>query len=154
LTFESESLAFPWFGFGGAGGGVVDNPDPSGINTSSKVVDLGKGSGAETWAGISLPLDEPLDLSAGDIAKMKVYSPRVGATILLKFEDSNSPRNEQNNPSVFVEVPQPTTVANAWEELSFDLSGVAGFDPNANYDTVIVFYDFNNRGEDTHFYFD
>lgn len=154
LNFESEGLSFEWTGFGGASGGVIDNPYPTGQNTSEKVVELAKNEGAETWAGISLALDETVDFSAGTTAKMKVWSPKAGATILLKLEDSNSPPNAENNPSVFIEVPQATTVAEQWEELSFDLSSAVGFDMAADYDTVILFYDFNNRGEGSTSYFD
>lgn len=154
LTFESESLVYEWSGFGGAGGGVVANPDASGINSSAMVSELNKTSGAETWAGISLNLDEPVDFANGTIAKMKVYSPQAGVPILFKLEDSSSPLNAENNPSVFVEVTTNTTTSNEWEELSFDISSFADFNPEASYDRVIVFYDFGNGGDGSTLYFD
>lgn len=154
LNFESQSLAYNWAGFGGAGGAVIDNPDASGINTSSKVTELGKDNGAQVWGGISLNLDEAVDFSAGTAVKMKVWSPEAGAPILFKFEDSNSPPNADNNPSVFVEVIENTTTSNEWEEMSFDLTSFEAFSTEENYDRVIVFYDFGNPGEGTSFYFD
>ncbi|MCF4100799.1 hypothetical protein L1I30_03885 [Gillisia sp. M10.2A] len=154
LNFESESLTYSWGGFGGAGGEVIDNPDATGINTSTKVTKLSKGNGAETWAGISLNLDEKVDFSAGTTIKMKVWSPEAGVPILFKFENSLSAPDGNGNPSVVVEVIQNTTASNAWEELSFDLTTFEAFSADINYDRAIVFYDFGNSGEGTDFYFD
>jgi hypothetical protein len=154
LSFESESITYTWNGFGGAGGSVVDNPDPSGINLSAKVVELNENAGAETWAGMSLDLDEPLDFSAGSIVKMKVWSPEAGVPILLKLENSASVPEGGGNPTVFVEVTSNTTTSNTWEEISFDLSSSDAFDPNVNYDRLILFYDFGNPGKGTTSYFD
>jgi hypothetical protein len=154
INFESENLTYAWGGFGGAGAGVIDNPDMSGINTSAKVTELSKGDGSEVWAGVSLNLDEALSFENGTTVKMKTWSPEAGVPILLKFEDSDSAPDNNGNPSVFVEVTQNTTVANQWEELSFDLSTFDAFDESVGYDRLIVFYDFNSPGEGTSFYFD
>ena len=154
INFESENLTYAWGGFGGAGVGVIDNPDMSGINTSAKVTELSKGDGSEVWAGVSLNLDEALSFENGTTVKMKTWSPEAGVPILLKFEDSDSAPDNNGNPSVFVEVTQNTTVANQWEELSFDLSTFDAFDESVGYDRLIVFYDFNSPGEGTSFYFD
>jgi hypothetical protein len=154
LTFESENITYTWNGFGGAGGGVVINPDKSGINTSNKVTELNKSNGAQIWAGISLGLDEPVDFSAGNTVKMKVWSPKAGASILFKLEDTSSPPDNNGNPSVVVEVSANTTTSGEWEELSFDLSTFGAFDPSIDYDNLVIFYDFGNAGEGTTFYFD
>ena len=154
LTFESENINYEWAGFGGAGAGVIDNPDMSDLNTSAKVTELGKGEGSEVWAGVSLNLDEALTFENGTTVTMKTWSPEAGVPILLKFEDSDSEPDANGNPSVFVEVIQNTTVAEEWEELSFDLSTFEAFDENIDYDRFIVFYDFNSPGEGTSFYFD
>ena len=154
LNFESENATYNWGGFGGASGEVIDNPDMSGINTSSRVTKLNKSSGSETWAGISLNLDEPVEYSNGTTVKMKVWSPRAGTPILFKMEDSDSAPDANGNPSVVVEVFQNTTVAGEWEELSFDLTSFGAFDTAIDYDRVIVFYDFGNSGQGEDFYFD
>ncbi|HSP40868.1 MAG TPA: hypothetical protein VLN46_05500 [Gillisia sp.] len=153
LTFESETLSFNWGGFGGADGAVITNPDKSGINTSEKVTALTKGNGSEVWAGISLNLDEAVDFSAGTTIKMKVWSPKAGAPVLFKFEDSNSPP-VNGNPSVVVEVFQNTTTSNEWEEMSFDLTSFPAFDTGESYDRVVIFYDFGAPGTGSTFYFD
>ncbi|WP_424492924.1 PKD domain-containing protein [Salinimicrobium sp. GXAS 041] len=154
LTFESENLTYTWGGFGGTAGGVVANPDPSGINPSANVIELNESSGAETWAGMSLNLDQPLDFSDGTTVKMKVWSPEAGVPVLLKFENSASVPEGGGNPTIFVEVIQNTTTSQEWEELSFNLSSFEAFDPAVNYDRVIIFYDFGNPGEGTTSYYD
>lgn len=154
LNFESENTTYNWGGFGGASGAVIDNPDMSGINTSSKVTALTKSNGSEVWAGISLNLEEPVEYSNGTTVKMKVWSPRAGTPILFKMEKSDSPPDNNGNPSVIVEVFQNTTVAGGWEELSFDLTSFDAFDTAIDYDRVIVFYDFGNAGQGEDFYFD
>lgn len=154
LSFEQDDLTFTWSGFGGAGGEVVSNPDAGGINTSTKITQLTKGNGAEVWAGIALDLEEPLDFLEGTKVKMKVWSPKTDAPILLKFEDSNSAPDNNGNPSVVVEVFVNTTTSNQWEELTFDLTTFAAFDTSVSYDRVIVFYDFGNVGAGETFYFD
>ncbi|WP_189605471.1 hypothetical protein [Salinimicrobium marinum] len=154
LTFESENLTYTWSGFGGAEGGVVANPDPSGINPSAHVTEFKKAGGAETWAGISLDLDQPLDFSNGTTVKMKVWSPEAGVPVLLKLENSASVPEGGGNPTVFVEVIQNTSTSGEWEELSFDLSSFEAFDPSVDYDRIILFYDFGNSGEGTTSYYD
>jgi hypothetical protein len=154
LTFESENISYSWSGFGGAGATVIDNPDVSGINTSPKVTELEKGDGSEVWAGVSLNLDQELNFENGTTVTMETWSPEPGVPILLKFEDSDSAPDANGNPSVFVEVIQNTTLANEWEELTFDLSTFESFDQNIGYDRLIVFYDFNSPGQGSSFYFD
>lgn len=154
LTFESENITYTWNGFGGATGAVVANPNKSGLNTSNAVTKLDKSNGAQTWAGISLGLDEPVDFGAGNTVKMKVWSPKEGASILFKLEDTSSPPDNNGNPSVVAEVFVNTTTSGEWEELSFDLSTFGAFDPSIDYDNLVIFYDFGNAGEGSTFYFD
>lgn len=154
LNFESENMTYEWSGFGGASGSVIDNPNVTGANNSAKVTELTKGDGAQTWAGISLNLDEALDFTNGNTVKIKTWSPAAGVPILLKLENSNSAPDGNGNPTVFVEVTSSTTVTGEWEEMSFDLSSSEAFDPSISYDRVIVFYDFGNVGDGSTFYFD
>ncbi|MFZ0490140.1 MAG: hypothetical protein WAM00_07855 [Salegentibacter sp.] len=159
ITFESAEIDYTWSGFGASDFGaipaeVVDNPDQSGIGTSDKVVKIEKPAGAQTWAGASMDLAGPVDFSNGTYVKMKVWSPRAGTPILFKMEDSTSPKDGNGNPTVFFEVQATTTVANAWEELTFDLTTYDGFSTDIPYDRVIIFPDFNNPGNGEVFYFD
>jgi hypothetical protein len=154
LNFESETLAYNWAGFGGAGGAVVNNPDATGMNTSARVTELTKSSGAETWAGISLNLDEPVDFTESTTISMKVWSPAAGVPILLKLENSASAPDANGNPSVFVEVIENTTTSGEWEVMNFDLTSFEAFSSDIPYDRVIVFYDFGNPGTGATMYFD
>lgn len=122
--------------FGGAAFAQITNPDPSGINTSSNAGQITKGAtGAlsEIWAGISINTSAPIVLSSLCKIKMKVYSDHVGANYKFKLE-SGSP----------VEADATTTVANAWEELTFQMptsaigSSFAGFS---------IFYEFGLQGD-------
>jgi len=159
LTFESSTLTFDWIGFGSSSFGpipaaVVNNPDVSGINTSSKVLEINKAAGAQVWAGASLKLSNPINFDLGTTVNVKVWSPRVGTRILFKIEDSGSPLDGNGNPTVFVEVEATSTVANAWQELSFDLTSSSAFSSANSYDRVILFPDFGNGGNGESFYFD
>lgn len=154
VDFESNKLDYSWAGFGGASAQVVDNPDMTGINTSTRVVELTEEAGAQVWAGASLKLDAPLDFSQGTAIRMNVWSPEAGVPVMVKIEDTSSEPDANGNPSVFVEVTEYTTTSGEWEEMTFDLTSAASFDPSVDYDQVIVFYDFGNPGEGATFYFD
>jgi len=159
LDFESSTLTYTWSGFGDANYGpipasVITNPDKSGANISNKVVKIEKTSGAQVWAGASLNLESIVDFSKGSKVKVAVWSPKVGADILYKMEVSTSPKDGNGNPTVFVEVHATTTVANAWEVLSFDLTSAVGFNVANKYDRVILFPDFGKMGNGSIYYFD
>jgi hypothetical protein len=56
INFESFTVNYAFADFGGNETTVIDNPDPSGINTSARVAQVVKGTGAEVWAGSLLTL--------------------------------------------------------------------------------------------------
>lgn len=157
LNFESETLDYSgFFGFGGAGVAVIDNPDMSGANTSAKVIEVPKAAGAEVWAGIKMELPEPINFTESTEMTINVWSPRAGVPVLLKLEDTNSEPDANGNPSVFVEVWGTTTRANAWETILFDVSTSENlpYDAAVGYNAVVVFPDFGTPGQDETFYFD
>ncbi|WP_343618518.1 hypothetical protein [Flavobacterium sp.] len=154
LDFESANLTYTWGGFGNVDASVVTNPNKTGLNVSNKVVKLDKKSGAETWGGASLNLENTLDFTKGTKVKVLVWSPKVGADILYKMELSTSPKDGNGNPSVNFEVHATTTVANAWEVLTFDLTSAASFSTSIKYDRVILFPDFGQNGTGATYYFD
>ncbi|MES2777240.1 MAG: hypothetical protein V4722_23890 [Bacteroidota bacterium] len=135
ITFESATIDYTFAGFGGGVVTVLANPQSSGINTSTKVGRMVKNA-PETWAGAVITLGTPIDFSANKVFRMKVYSPRVGARVLLKVENLT-------NGAVFYEKEVPTTVANAWEDLVFDYSLVN----TANvYQKVVLIFDNGTPG--------
>lgn len=159
IDSESATLTYTWSGFGDANFGpipaaVIANPEKSGINISDKVIKIEKPSGAQVWAGASLNLDSSVDFSKGTTVKVSVWSPKAGAKILYKMEVSTSPKDGNGNPTVFVEVEATSTVANAWEVLTFDLTSSAAFNTANLYDRVILFPDFGVNGTGSVYYFD
>ena len=144
IDFESPTTEYVFLDFGGAATQVIDNPDPSGINTSSRVAEFFKETGAQTFAGTVIELGDPIDFSSNNSFKMDVWSPEAGSTVLLKIENAS-------DPNIFAEVIANTTTANAWEELEFDFSDA---DLTQEYAKIVVFIDFGNEGTGTTYYFD
>lgn len=139
---DFEGAAPTFTSFGGAGVDVVANPDMSGINTSSNVARLIKGNGAEVWAGGFFEVASPLDLMNYSNIRVKVWSPKQGAVVKLKLENQDA--------SITHEVDLNTTVANQWEELTYDFSGA----PAGSYVRIVIFFDFGNPGDDSTYYYD
>jgi hypothetical protein len=146
LTFQSTTYPYPFVNFGGATTTVVNNPNPSGINTSTRVGRTVKGA-PEVWAGSFIDLVNPINFTTLRTFKVKVYSPRVGARLLLKVEN---PANGAQN----YEREATTTTANTWEELTFDYTGInLGF----SYSRVVLIFDLGTAGDGSPnftFYFD
>jgi len=135
LLEDFEGTAPVFNNFGGSITQVIANPDPSGINTSATVTEFEKPTGAETYAGSSFDLPSALDLSTNTTFRIKTYSPKVGA--IVKFKIENSADTSQS-----YEVDANTTVENVWEELVYDLSAA----PDFTYDRIVIFFDFGNPG--------
>lgn len=159
IDFESNALTYAWGGFGDEfyspiPVAVVDNPKKTSLNNSNKVVEITKPNGAQVWAGASMKLDGPVNLAKGTKISVNVWSPKVGATILFKMEDSTSPKDGNGNASVVVEVTALTTVANEWQVLTFDLTDFPAFSTSNSYDTIVIFPDFGVTGTGGTYYFD
>jgi len=144
IDFELFTVNYAFTDFGNAVSTVVDNPDPSGIDISAKVGQTFKPAGAETWAGSFLTLGEPIDFTSKKLFKVKVNSPKSGAMVKLKVENIEDGEISFENDAY-------TTVANEWEELSFDFSAI---DISYEYQKVVIFFDFGNPGDDATYYFD
>lgn len=144
ITFENSTLSYEFSDFGGVASSVVANPDVSGINLSATVGQSVKTAGAEVWAGTLLTLGDPIDFATNQMFRVKTWSPIAGATVKLKVENLT-------DGNIAYEVDQTTTVANAWEYLTFDFSGI---DMSQSYSKVVIFFDFGNNGGGDNFYFD
>lgn len=131
LTFESSSVEFT--DFDGGNSTVVPNPYSSDINSSSNVVEHVR-NGGQFWAGTYISV-EPIDFSNGSVINMKVYAPSADIPVLLKIEQSST--------GVNTELTLNTTVANAWEVLSYDF----GSQPSDLYDRVVVIFNMGVVGD-------
>jgi hypothetical protein len=145
LDFQSSTLNYAFTNFDGGNTTVINNPFATGINTSTKVAKMVKNNG-QTWGGSWIALDAPINFTS-NIMRMKVYSPRVGAKVLLKLENFA-------NGNLNYEREVLTTVANGWEDLSFDFSGR---NTSNTYQRVVVIFDNGTMGDGSAnytFYFD
>jgi hypothetical protein len=144
LDFESSTLVYTFTNFGGATSTVVTNPNAAGINTSAKVGALTKDNGSQVWAGSFIELASPINFSTQQTIKMKVWSPQSGIVVKLKLENLA-------NSAINTELDATTTVANAWQELTYTFTGINNAN---NYQRVVVFFDFGNAGTGSTYYFD
>lgn len=123
--------------FDGGEMSVVANPDATG-NTSPMVAKLVKGAG-QTWAGSKITTATPF-VFGGTTVTVQVYSPRVGLELLMKFEDATA----WPNTVATAEVVATTTVANQWEELTFDF---AGLDATVDFLNLVLIMDNGTAGD-------
>jgi hypothetical protein len=144
LDFQSAAYPYSFVNFDGGNATVINNPFATGINTSTKVGKMVKNAG-QVWGGSLLPLVNPINFSVKKTFKMKVYSPRVGAKVLLKVEGPNGAAFEKE---------VATTTANTWEELTFDYSAI---NTGLSYQNIVLIFDLGTMGDGTAnftYYFD
>lgn len=159
LDFESDSLStvFQYFGspLDGSTNMIIANPNPSGINLSSKVGAFVKPAVAEVWAGAFSNPDPKtvIDLVNNSKIIVKVHMDHIG-NLALKLE--GSPDGGEN---WIIKV--PNTKINEWEELEFDvnLPSIEGANKAAKgytYKRIVLFFDFGiaGSGADVNYYFD
>jgi hypothetical protein len=149
---DTANVNYATVGFGGSNGTLALDP----TNSSNNVLEIIKGTGAQTWAGVTLSTTNglastiPFSSNANNIS-VKVYSPASGLTVRLKTEVVGSS-------SVSVETDATTTVANGWETLVFDFTNNVTSTPAINYansyNMLSVFFDFGNVGANDTFYVD
>ncbi len=92
----------------------VDNPDKSGINTSSRVGEYTDRRGA--FHALVIDYQDPIDLTQRNTVKIKVWAPKTGR-LLVKFEGGGSPPREKD---------AQVTETNKWVEYAIDFSDQAG----------------------------
>ncbi|MEK0413195.1 MAG: hypothetical protein RL070_683 [Bacteroidota bacterium] len=136
VTFESTSINYAWNDFSGGNVTVVTNPFNNAANPSTRVAKMVKNAG-DPWGGSWIGLGGPIDFSTNKVFRMKVYSPRVGAKVLLKVENAG-------NGSIAFEKEVLTTVANAWEDLAFDYRTI---NTSNQYHNIVVIFDNGTPGD-------
>jgi hypothetical protein len=135
LNFEFP-VNYDWYNFDGGSMSVVDNPQSGGINTSAKVARMVKNAG-QPWGGSFLTLSEAIPFSLSKTFRMKVYSPRAGAKVLLKVENSS-------NPGINFEREVVISTANTWSDLTFDFSSI---NTASAYDRIVLIFDLGTPGD-------
>ena len=136
VDFESTSTPYTFLNFDGGNSTRVANPFPSGINTSAFVAKMIKGPG-QVWGGSLLSLSSPIDFSVNKKFKVKVYSPRAGAKLLLKVENLT-------NAGINFEKEVTITTANAWTELTFDYTAIS---TTNSYQKLVFIFDLGTVGD-------
>lgn len=127
IDFETVGGDFSWKVFGNLEEevedettlwGVVDNPDPSGVNTSSKVMEFTVQDGATVFAGLFTEDIEPITFT--DENKIITIAVRKGtiSEFDLKWENADGSIAED----LFVS----NTMVDEWEILTFDASVLVG----------------------------
>ena len=138
LDFESLTANYTFTNFDGGATVKIANTQNAGINTSANVARMIKSAG-QTWGGSWIQLDVPIDFSVNKTFKVKVYSPRIGAKLLLKVENAT-------DAAIYYEKEATTTLANTWEDLSFDYSTIS---TSNQYQKLVFIFDNGTMGDGT-----
>lgn len=147
IDFEIADVAF--FGtfddWGQQAFEVVDNPDPSGINTSDRV---GKYiNGHAPWSGTYSPLNIPINFEYGKKIKVMVYNPdpaNIGKNLNAELEWPIG--GDAANPYGAI-LKTPITTSGEWEELTFDFSTIGTIPDDAKFTQLVL--RFNDVAEGT-----
>ncbi|WP_057953762.1 carboxypeptidase regulatory-like domain-containing protein [Salinivirga cyanobacteriivorans] len=116
IDFEDGIGSITFTDFDGGVTSIIENPDSSAVDTSDFVAEHIR-DGGQVWAGTYITLDGALDFSTNNTFKIKVWSPAVDVPVLFKLENADA--------SQATELTVNTTVANEWEELSFNFDGAS-----------------------------
>ncbi|HKK59294.1 MAG TPA: T9SS type A sorting domain-containing protein [Salinivirga sp.] len=144
IDFEDGIGSVTFTDFDGGITSIIENPDSSAVDSSDFVAEHIR-DGGEVWAGTYITLDAALDFSTNNTFKIKVWSPAVDIPVLFKLENSDA--------SQATELTANTTVANGWEELSFNFDGAA----SSVYTKIIIIFNNGVMGDGTAnstYYFD
>ena len=126
---------------------IIDNPDATGINTSTTVAQFTALQAGQPWAGTE-------SLHGADIGTYTIDATNSTIKILVWKPVISDVGIKLVKPDGWAlpEVKVANTVTNAWEELAFDFSGQM----ETGFDQIVVFPDFDlvGRTQDNVCYFD
>lgn len=141
LTFDDDGQTFGTFNDASF---AIDVDPEDANNRVGMITNAGGGWG---WEGISLALDVPVNFSVNKTITMDFYTSTVPHKVLMKFEDTDSPRDGNNNPTVFDEVAVDVTTT-GWSALSFE------FASTVDYNSIVLFVDGGVEGVTGTYYID
>ncbi len=146
VTFDAVGVTYTLTGFGGAENATVVTDPTGGTNKVAKII---KSATAELWAGTTMSTGANQSIATiafsatAKTMTLRVYSPAAGVPIRLKVEDAADPTHS-------VETEAMTTVANAWETLTFNFAnqaaGTAALNLAFTYNKASVFPNFGKTG--------
>jgi len=144
VTFDDDEVNYALTDFGGNVSEIIVDPD----NADNKIAKSIKTDAAAAWAGTTVGgtvgFAMPVPFAEGATTMtVAVYSPAAGTPIRLKVEDAG-------DVTITCETETLTTMANAWEILTFDFSneapGTATLDFSKTYNKASVFFNFGTDG--------
>nr|NQU92950.1 hypothetical protein [Bacteroidota bacterium] len=103
---------------------IIDNPDPGGINTSSKVMQFnrrGTDDGGQPWGGFWANNDPQFDISLHKYVHVMVWKPKA-SPVKFKLEGGTSGTLE-------IESTNQQTATDKWVDMVFDFSTMEGMYP-------------------------
>jgi hypothetical protein len=140
FTFDIPQVSYGFGDFAGTATVLAVDPDDAGNMVASTT----KGVGAEFFAGtvvggFDIQYASVIPFSAGSTTmSVRVRAPAAGIPVRLKVENADA--------SVAAEINAVTTVADAWETLTFDLSDAATapgpIDVTQEYVRAVIFFNF------------
>ena len=156
INFDSMIVDYGFTDFeGGHASSLVQDPTDA-TNTVVQVI-KDCGESCQVWAGTTIAkglVVYPLT-DTETVMTVRVWSPAVGVRVRLKLEESGDPTHT-------VETDAVTTIAEAWETLTFDFSNPATNDGNATnpldtsyvFDTLSIFLNYGVLGAGETYYYD
>lgn len=142
FDFETAATTPSFIDFEAAVTTVVANPNINENNPSATVAKMVREPGGQIWAGTLVVLPDFLDLTEIGAIRMKVHAPMTGSVMKMKLEGQ-----------AIAELDALTTVANDWEELEWDFTGL----PSGVFSQIAIMLDFGLYGDGSGlstFYFD
>jgi len=127
--------------------GVIDNPDKSGINLTSRVAQMVRAKDGDPWQGWYSPITVPVTPANTRYAHVKVWKPRI-SPVCFKLEQGTG--SSAGTGDVFSVNEQ--TVVNGWQDMVFDYGDFDG-----DFFQIVLIPDFENPltiTEDFTMYFD
>ncbi|WP_040249539.1 T9SS type A sorting domain-containing protein [Psychroserpens mesophilus] len=137
IDFENGTTTAS-FEFGGLGFANIANPDPSGINTSSRVLEVVKPAGAEWFGGFGYetPGSAFIDLANGEAFTLKIWSTKANLKLRFQIQIGLSGEPTYNRDVIVSD-------ANTWTEVTFDFSNQAGLTGTEQYSTLVIQPDYD-----------
>lgn len=135
INWEADATFFP---FEGAALERIENPDASGLNETSYVMQYKK-AGGQPWAGFFYHTEEVIPITDETMFNLKVWSHEADVTIMMKLEMRDAPDVETP------EMHQTISTANEWVELEWDLSDI---DRDTPWDRVVIIADLTGPSGD------